>query len=254
MKKNLIIITIITVLLITIVCLIIFLYQKPNRIQQTPMPPTTTTVPAPLTTPESTTPPVTETPPEQPSTELDETIEPPTSTEDKPIQPPKKTKRQLKEEQRRKEAAVKIAKDYVSNKNFTLTAHSFYSIKEYLEENKKFSAEEAEYGAENCGANWNEEAVKAAKMCLELETKVNFSYSKKELSKSIERQWKFTPEQVSYGVENCGADWNKQAENYVKLMLDKNPNIKKEQIVKTLTNKGFNKEEINHGIKACKVK
>lgn len=237
MKKNIVIITIITVLLIVIVCLIIFLSQKPNQIKQTPMPPpeTTTTLPPPTTT---------ETPPEQP----------PTATEDETIQPPKKTKRQLKEEKKRKEAAVKTAKDYVNNKNFTLTAHSLYSIKEYLEENKKFSAEEAEYGAENCGADWNEEAVKAAKMCLELETKVNYSYSKKELSKSIERQWKFTPEQVSYGVENCGADWNKQAENYIKVMLDKDPKTKKEQIVKTLTNKGFNKEEINYGIKACKVK
>ncbi|MBR0518926.1 hypothetical protein IJJ97_03955 [bacterium] len=252
MKKT-IIITIITILLIAIVCLIIFLSQgNKTPIPQTPIPPITTSVPAP------TTPPVTETQSEQPPTEPIETTEtPPESTEDKPISTedkPKKTKRQLKEEHKRKEAAVKTAKDYVNNKNFTLTAHSLYSIKEYLEENKKFSAEEAEYGAENCGADWNEEAVKAAKMCLELETKVNFSYSKKELSKSIERQWKFTPEQVSYGVENCGADWNKQAENYIKVMLDKDPNIKKEHIVKTLTNKGFNKEEINHGIKACKIK
>ena len=247
MKKNIIIITITIIL---IICFVIFLFisngHKPP--DQTPMPP-------PVTTPETTTPPVTETPPEQPPTEPGETIErPPTATEDETIQPPKKTKRQLKEEKKRKEAAVKTAKDYVNNKNFTLTAHSLYSIKEYLEENKKFSAEEAEYGAENCGADWNEEAVKAAKMCLELETKVNYSYSKKELSKSIERQWKFTPEQVSYGVENCGADWNKQAENYIKVMLDKDPKTKKEQIVKTLTNKGFNKEEINYGIKACKVK
>ena len=253
MKKT-IIITIITVLLITIVCLIIFLSQENKTpIPQTQMPPITTTVPP--TTPETTTPPVTETPPEQPPTEPGETIErPPTATEDEPIQSPKKTKRQLKEEQKRKEAAVKTAKDYVNNKNFTLTAHSLYSIKEYLEENKKFSPEEAEYGAENCGADWNEEAVKAAKMCLELETQVNFSYSKKELSKSIERQWKFTPEQISYGVENCGADWNKQAENYVRVIIDKDPKAKKEQIIKTLTNKGFNKEEINYGIKACKIK
>ena len=240
MKKN-IIITIITILLIAIVCLVIFLF-KGNK---TPIP-----QPPPYKTEPRTTPPTTETPPEQPPTEPIETTEPPTSTEDQP----KKTKRQLKEEQKRREAAVKTAKDYVSNKNFTLTAHSLYSIKEYLTENKKFSSEEAEYGAENCGADWNEEAVKAAKMCLELETKVNYSYSKKELSKSIERQWKFTPEQISYGIENCGADWNKQAENYIRVILDKDPNTKKEQIVKTLTNKGFNKEEINHGIKACKVK
>ncbi len=248
MKKNIIIITIVTILLITIVCLIIFLSQgNKTPIPQPPMPPTTT---------ESTLP-ITETQPEQPtnSTAPIETTEPPLeSTEDEPIQSPKKTKRQLKEEQKRKEAAVKTAKDYVNNKNFTLTAHSLYSIKEYLEENKKFSPEEAEYGAENCGADWNEEAVKAAKMCLELETQVNFSYSKKELSKSIERQWKFTPEQISYGVENCGADWNKQAENYVRVIIDKDPKAKKEQIIKTLTNKGFNKEEINYGIKACKIK
>ena len=253
MKKNIII----AIILIAI-CLVIFLFiPKGNKpqIEQTPLPPPVTTETPPTGQPPITT---TETPPtEQPPAEGEpgETIERPTSTEDNPVQqPPKKTKRQLKEEQKRREAAVKTAKDYVSNKNFTLTAHSLYSIKEYLTENKKFSSEEAEYGAENCGADWNEEAVKAAKMCLELETKVNYSYSKKELSKSIERQWKFTPEQISYGIENCGADWNKQAENYIRVILDKDPNTKKEQIVKTLTNKGFNKEEINHGIKACKVK
>ena len=70
-----------------------------------------------------------------------------------------------------------------------------------------FSNEDAVYAADNCGADWNKQAIRSAKSYL-IDCD-GFSYS--ELINELQKFEKFTPEQAKYGVDNCGADWNEQA-------------------------------------------
>ena len=65
-----------------------------------------------------------------------------------------------------------------------------------------FSAEEAAAAADNCGADWNEQAVKSAQSYLDT---MEFTYE--ELVDQLEYD-KFTPEQAKYGADNCGRSWN----------------------------------------------
>ena len=61
-----------------------------------------------------------------------------------------------------------------------------------------FTAEEAAYGAENCGADWNEQAVKAAKSYLD-----TMAFSWEGLIAQLEYEG-FTAEQAAYGAEQNG--------------------------------------------------
>lgn len=61
-----------------------------------------------------------------------------------------------------------------------------------------FSTEEATYGVDNCGADWNEQAAKKAKSYLDI-----MSYSKDGLIHQLKFEG-FTDEQALYGVEANG--------------------------------------------------
>ena len=62
----------------------------------------------------------------------------------------------------------------------------------------KFTKEQAKYGADRCGANWNEQAAKKAKSYLSIS-----SFSRDRLIAQLEYD-KFTHEQAVYGVEANG--------------------------------------------------
>lgn len=66
----------------------------------------------------------------------------------------------------------------------------------------QFTHEQAVYGIENCGANWNEQAVGKAKAYLDFT-----SFSRDGLIEQLEFD-RFTHEQAVYGVDNCGVSWN----------------------------------------------
>ena len=71
------------------------------------------------------------------------------------------------------------------------------------------TAEEAEYAADNCGADWNENAKLCAENYLQ-----NSAYSKQGLIRQLESESEgYTHEQAVYGVEIAGADidWNDEA-------------------------------------------
>ena len=61
-----------------------------------------------------------------------------------------------------------------------------------------FSTEEATYGADNCGADWNEQAAKKAQSYLEYT-----SFSRDGLIQQLEYEG-FTREQAEYGVSAVG--------------------------------------------------
>ena len=63
---------------------------------------------------------------------------------------------------------------------------------------EKFSNEDAIYGADNCGANWNEQAAKKAKAYLD-----TMAFSRDGLIVQLEFD-KFTNEQAVYGVDKVG--------------------------------------------------
>ena len=77
------------------------------------------------------------------------------------------------------------------------TSFSYSGLIEQLEHDG-FSAEDAAYGADNCGADWNEQAMKKAKSYLD------FTYfSKDKLISQLEHDG-FTHEQAVYGAEQNG--------------------------------------------------
>ena len=61
-----------------------------------------------------------------------------------------------------------------------------------------YSTAEATYAADNCGANWNEQAAKSAKNYLDI-----MAFSKKELIEQLEFEG-FTHDQAVYGAEANG--------------------------------------------------
>lgn len=88
--------------------------------------------------------------------------------------------------------ALKKAKSYID-----MMAFSYNGLVEQLEY-EKFTHEEAIYGADNCGADWNEQAVKKAKSYLDM-----MAFSKDSLIEQLEYEG-FTHEQAVYGVEQNG--------------------------------------------------
>ncbi len=104
--------------------------------------------------------------------------------------------------------AVRKAKAYLE-----LSGFSREGLIEQLEY-EQFSLEDAAYGADHCGADWNEQALRKAKSYLETSA---FSYQG--LIEQLKYE-KFTEEQAAYGADHCGADWNEQAVKKAKSYLE----------------------------------
>lgn len=88
--------------------------------------------------------------------------------------------------------AVKKAKDYLS-----YTAFSYTGLIGQLEY-EKFSTEDATYGADHCGADWNKQAAKKAKDYLDYT-----SFSREGLIEQLLYEG-FTEDQSIYGVDSVG--------------------------------------------------
>lgn len=76
-------------------------------------------------------------------------------------------------------------------------AFSYSGLIEQLEY-EKYSHDDAVYAADNCGADWNEQAVKCAKNYLD-----TMPFSRDELIEQLEYEG-FTHDQAVYGVEQNG--------------------------------------------------
>ncbi len=88
--------------------------------------------------------------------------------------------------------ALAKAKEYLR-----LTAFSRKGLIEQLEF-EGFTNTESEYGADNCGADWNQQAAKKAKEYLDLT-----SFSRQSLIEQLEFEG-FTHDQAEYGVKQAG--------------------------------------------------
>ncbi len=90
--------------------------------------------------------------------------------------------------------ALQKAEDYLS-----MMAFSHDGLVQQLEIGEKFAHEDAVYGADNCGADWNEQAAAKAKDYLEM-----MAFSRDGLIEQLEVGEKFTHEQAVYGAEANG--------------------------------------------------
>lgn len=91
--------------------------------------------------------------------------------------------------------ALQAANSYLS-----YTAFSYDGLISQLEY-EQYSHEDAVYAADNCGADWNAQAVKMARQYLDYT-----SFSRNGLIDQLEYEG-FTPEQAAYGADNCGENW-----------------------------------------------
>ena len=133
--------------------------------------------------------------------------------------------------------ALAKAKSYLD-----FSAFSYESLIGQLEY-EGFSNSEAKYGADNCGANWNEKALKKAKSYLYFSA---FSYSG--LIGQLEYE-EFTHEQAVYGADNCGANWNEQAAKKAKSYLEFTA-FSRQGLIDQLEYEGFTTEQAEYGVKA----
>lgn len=88
--------------------------------------------------------------------------------------------------------ALKSAKSYLSHSSFS--HDGLIGQLEY----EGYTKEEATYAADNCGADWMEQAVKCAQSYID-----HSSFSKKELLEQLKYEG-FTDEQAKHGVEAVG--------------------------------------------------
>lgn len=91
-----------------------------------------------------------------------------------------------------KQNALRSAKEYLDIMSF-----SYSGLREQLKY-EGYSDEETKYAADNCGADWNEQAAKSAKDYIEL-----MSFSKQGLIEQLEYEG-FTHSQAEYGARAVG--------------------------------------------------
>lgn len=133
--------------------------------------------------------------------------------------------------------ALKSAKSYIG-----YSAFSYLDLVEQLEY-EGYSHEDAVYGADNCGADWNDEALESAMSYIGYSA---FSYV--DLVEQLEYE-QFTHEQAVYGADNCGADWFQEAaecaESYIKYS-----SFSREELLDQLLYDGFTQEQAEYGVQS----
>ncbi len=133
--------------------------------------------------------------------------------------------------------ALDKADDYLA-----FTSFSYSGLIDQLEF-EGFTTEEATFAADNCGADWNEQASKKALDYL------NYSaFSKTGLIEQLEFEG-FTNDEATQAVENCGANWNEQAAKKAQDYLDYS-SFSRDSLIDQLEFEGFTAEEAEYGVSA----
>lgn len=133
--------------------------------------------------------------------------------------------------------AIEKAKSYL--RSVSLSRAGMIRQLEY----EGFSNEEAIYGADYCGADWNEQAIKKAKSYL---GSTAFSYSG--LIGQLEYEG-FTNAEAVYGADNSGADWNEQAKLKAASYLSK-MSFTRDSLIYQLEYEGFTHAQAVYGVEA----
>lgn len=111
----------------------------------------------------------------------------------------------VSEEQSDSQDVVPTSNETVSQRNAVKKAKSYLGYSAFSRdglvaqlEYEKFSHEDAVYGADNSGADWNEQAVKKAKSYMDYS-----AFSRGSLIQQLQYE-KFTLEQAEYGADGVG--------------------------------------------------
>lgn len=126
------------------------------------------------------------------------------------------------------------AKSYLQSSNF-----SYQDLIDQLVY-EGYTESEAKAAVDNCGADWNEQALGKAKSYLRTSA---FSYSG--LKEQLEYE-DFTDSQAQYGVDNCGADWNEQATKKAKSYMNMK-NYSRSELIDQLEFEGFTFSQAQYG-------
>lgn len=134
------------------------------------------------------------------------------------------------------EGALEATENYLSYYH-----PSYDGLVEFLMEDG-YSEEDATYAADNCGADWSEQALLSAMDYLELG---GFSYTG--LIDQLEFDG-FTAEQAAYAADNCEADWDEQAVLCVERYLDYDPDMSDDELRDQLEYEGFTQEQTERAL------
>lgn len=106
---------------------------------------------------------------------------------------------------------------------------------------EKYSHEDAVWAADNCNADWNEEALESA------QSYINYSgFSYDGLVKQLKYEG-FTDEQAAYGADNCGANWNEEAAESAESYLSYS-SFSRQGLIDQLLYEGFTQEQAEYGV------
>lgn len=110
----------------------------------------------------------------------------------------------------------------------------------YLVNENSYTTAVAEYAVNNCGADWNAQAVGVSRSLLGYS-----SYSRTGLIDDLIDEG-FTSEQAVYGADNCNADWNAEALEFA-MAYTGNSDISRDELISILIGYGFTQEQAEYG-------
>ena len=133
--------------------------------------------------------------------------------------------------------ALEEAKSYIRYSPFSYTG-----LIDQLEY-EGYTYEECVYGADNCGADWYEQAVLSAESYIEYSA---FSY----LGLIGQLKYEgFTAEEAAHGADNCGADWYAEAAECAQSYMDYS-SFSRQELLDQLLYEEFTYEEAEHGVQS----
>lgn len=129
-----------------------------------------------------------------------------------------------------------------ANAYLDFAAFSYQGLVKQLEY-EGFTQAEAVFGADNCGADWNEQAYQKALSYLDFT-----SFSHEGLIEQLEFEG-FSHEDAVSAADNCGADWNEQAAKKAKSYLDFT-SFSRDGLIEQLEFEGFTHAQAAYGADA----
>lgn len=131
--------------------------------------------------------------------------------------------------------------------------YSYAGLVNHLVEDKGFTKEDATAAADSCGLDWMKQALLQAQFLTDDED--GWGYSERRLEETLRDKlsnfgYGFTRDEAAYAVENCNADWKKEAVKAVRFELEYggNPSITKDEMIDYLTRyAGFTIADATYG-------
>ena len=140
-----------------------------------------------------------------------------------------------------KEIALDAAKAYLEQ-----TANSRSQTIDQLKKSG-LSASEAVYAVDHCGANWNDQAVKAAKKYVADGNASGYGYSHSSL-KSTLMQAGFSESEAGYAIDRAGVDWNTQAKYTAQKQTSGKDGYSRKSLKTLLQNNGYSESEASYAV------